>query len=239
MRDVRFLEAEHDVAQLGQAEPVRHLAAQHAAFGFARAPTFAGDDEHEPRAVVLGAPQEMAERRVGLGLREAMQVDPLVDRDAAAREPAASRGARAWRDRGGKGAFDGRRGRSCAGFARPRGLGDFCGFRCFSGTARLRLGRSIFASSPCRAARLRSGFTERAMARHSSRSSSLSSRRLTAWASASARGWVPGRARRRVRAARASAAPRAGDQPRADAAAAAAFSAPASAGSSFAAARAW
>ena len=57
MRDMRFLETEDDVAQLGQAQPMRHLPAQHAACAGMLSGTraFAGDDQNEARLIMLGA----------------------------------------------------------------------------------------------------------------------------------------------------------------------------------------
>src|SRR5438132_13849429 len=80
MADMRGLEAHHIGAQVGEAEPQRHLALEHAALtAVVAAPAFAGDDEHKARAVALGAAQEADERRMCLALRLAVQVEAVVD----------------------------------------------------------------------------------------------------------------------------------------------------------------
>src|SRR5205807_1592154 len=74
------------VAEFRHGEPQRHLPAQYAAV--ARLPaTLAGDDEHESRAIVLGAAQKARERRMCLRLGHAVQIETSIDLYAAAREP--------------------------------------------------------------------------------------------------------------------------------------------------------
>ena len=84
MADMRFLEADHQRTEFRQAEPVRHLAAQHPAFGFGAEFAFAGDDENEGQALAVGALQKTEQRAVGAGLRHAVQVEPGIDLLAAA-----------------------------------------------------------------------------------------------------------------------------------------------------------
>ena len=63
---------------------MRHLAAQHAAFGFGSDLALAGDDEDECQAVAVGALQEAEQRAVGAVLRHAVQIEPCIDLLAAA-----------------------------------------------------------------------------------------------------------------------------------------------------------
>ena len=91
MRASRLLEAEHDLAQVGLAQPVGREPAQHAALLAERRrlverAALAGDDDDEPRPARLGMAQEAAQRLMGLGLVHAVQVERAVDRAAAARE---------------------------------------------------------------------------------------------------------------------------------------------------------
>ena len=87
MADMGFLEADHQRAEFRQAQPLRHLAAQHAALGFGAADlALAGDDEHEGQAVAVRALQERQQRAVGAGLRHAVQIEPGIDFFAAARK---------------------------------------------------------------------------------------------------------------------------------------------------------
>ena len=81
---MRFLETKDDVAQLGQVQPVRHLAAQHTALGVGGARSLAGDHEREFGPVVLSATEKARERRVRLRLGHAVQIDARIDRGAAA-----------------------------------------------------------------------------------------------------------------------------------------------------------
>src|ERR1700761_9540485 len=88
MADMGFLEADDQRAKFRQAQPLRYLAAQHAAFGLAAADlALAGDDEHEGVAFDVGALQESVQRTMGAGLRHAMQVEPRVDLAAPTRQP--------------------------------------------------------------------------------------------------------------------------------------------------------
>ena len=77
MIDVGLLEADDQRAELGQPQPERHLALEHAALGMRVGAgfTLAGDHQHHARAVVLCAMKEMRERAVRRGLRHAVQVD--------------------------------------------------------------------------------------------------------------------------------------------------------------------
>jgi len=78
MADMRFLEADHQRAKLRQGQPLRHLPAQHAAFG-ATGDALAGDDKHEGEAVVMRTLQEPQQRPMCARLRHAMQVEAGVD----------------------------------------------------------------------------------------------------------------------------------------------------------------
>ena len=79
MADMGFLEADHQRAEFRQAEPLRHLAAQHAALGFGADLALAGDDEHECQPVMMGALQETEQRAMRPRLRHAVEVEPGVD----------------------------------------------------------------------------------------------------------------------------------------------------------------
>ncbi|PWE75969.1 hypothetical protein XF30_03545 [Bradyrhizobium sp. SUTN9-2] len=84
MADRGFLEADYEGAEFRQAEPFRHLAAEHAAF--AATASLAGDDEHEGEAVLMGAVQEAGQRAMGAHLGHAVQIEPCLDLAAAARQ---------------------------------------------------------------------------------------------------------------------------------------------------------
>ena len=75
MADMRFLESDHQRAEFRQAEPLRHLAAQHAALGLGTDLALAGDDEHEGQAVAMGALQKAEQRAMRARLRHAVEVD--------------------------------------------------------------------------------------------------------------------------------------------------------------------
>jgi len=79
MADMRFLKPYHQRAEFRQAQPLRHLAAQHPAFGFNSHFAFARDDEHECQALAMGSLQKSEQRTVGARLRHAMQVEPGID----------------------------------------------------------------------------------------------------------------------------------------------------------------
>src|SRR3954451_19501264 len=80
MADVSGLEADHIGAQVGKPQPQWHLALEDAALAtVVTGAAFAGDDEHEPGAVALGATQEAGERRVRLVLGLAVQVEASID----------------------------------------------------------------------------------------------------------------------------------------------------------------
>jgi hypothetical protein len=121
MADMRLLEADHQRAEFGQAEPLRDLAAQYAAFGFAHL-ALACDDEHEGEAVMMRALQEAEQRPMGAALRHAMQVEPRFDLAFAARQPralAAPERCQRWRGRLA-------RLRRLSRWHRPRRDGRFC-----------------------------------------------------------------------------------------------------------------
>ena len=86
-----FLEAEHDRAQIGLAQPLRGEPLEHPAL--IRPPAklidrsaFAGDDDDEPRAARLRMAQEAAQSLMRLGLGQPMQIERSVDRGASARK---------------------------------------------------------------------------------------------------------------------------------------------------------
>ena len=87
MADMRLLKTHHQRAELGQAQPLRHLAAQHAALGLAADLALAGDDKHEGEAIVMRPLQEAEQRVMGAHLGHAMQIEPRIDLAPAARQP--------------------------------------------------------------------------------------------------------------------------------------------------------
>src|SRR6185312_17543955 len=74
--------------QLRQPKPKRHHAFEHAAFArtVAAARALAGDDQHHAVAARLPRAEVTQQRRMRLGLRHAMQIEPSIDRLAAARD---------------------------------------------------------------------------------------------------------------------------------------------------------
>ncbi len=87
MADMGFLEADHQRAEFRQAEPLRHLAAQHAALGIqATDLALAGDDQHEGEPVMVGALQEGEQHPMGARLGHAVQIEPRIDVLPAARQ---------------------------------------------------------------------------------------------------------------------------------------------------------
>ena len=86
MADMGFLEADHQRAELRQAEPLRHLTAQNAALGLSAHLALAGDDEHEGQPVMMGALQETEQCAMRPHLRHAVQVEPGVDLLSSARQ---------------------------------------------------------------------------------------------------------------------------------------------------------
>ena len=88
MADMRLLEADHQRTEFRQAQPLRHLAAQHAAFGFTTADlALAGDDKHEGEAFAMRALKEAVQHTMRAGLRHAVQIEPRVDLAAPTRQP--------------------------------------------------------------------------------------------------------------------------------------------------------
>ena len=86
-----FLEAEHDRAQVGLAQPLGSEPSQDAAFmrplaRLVQRSALAGDDDDQPRAARLRMAQEPAQRLMRLGLGQPMQIERGVDRGASARE---------------------------------------------------------------------------------------------------------------------------------------------------------
>ena len=86
-----LLEAEHDRAQVGLAQPLGGKPFEHAAFigpvaGILRRAALAGDDDDEPRAAGLRMTQEAAQRLMRFGLGQPMQIERSVDRGAPARK---------------------------------------------------------------------------------------------------------------------------------------------------------
>ena len=91
MRASRFLEAKHDRAQVGLAQPLRGEPLEHAAFigplaKLVERPAFAGDDDDQSRAARLRMAKEAAQRLMRLGLGQPMQIERRVDRGASARK---------------------------------------------------------------------------------------------------------------------------------------------------------
>src|SRR5580692_3343550 len=91
MSGPRLLEAEHDRAQVGIAQPVRDEAAQHALLAepglvSAPTPTLARDDDDQAELLRLRLHEKAAQRRMGFGLGHAVQVEHAVDRWSPARE---------------------------------------------------------------------------------------------------------------------------------------------------------
>ena len=85
MTDMSFLEPDHQRTEFRQAQPLRHLTAQHAALGLGAADfALAGDHEHKRKAVMMRALQESEQHAMRAGLRHAVQIEPGVDLLAAA-----------------------------------------------------------------------------------------------------------------------------------------------------------
>lgn len=84
MTDGRDIEADDQRTKLRQAQPVRHLTAQHAALDAFRADAaLAGDDENEARAIGLRALQEHQQCAMRAILRHAVQIEPAMNIAAA------------------------------------------------------------------------------------------------------------------------------------------------------------
>src|SRR5207237_597035 len=98
MADMGFLEADHQRAEFRQAEPLRHLAAQHAALGLSAHLALARDDEHEGQPVMMRALQEAEQRAMCPRLRHAVQVEPGIDLLSPARQMRPVAAARAIRE---------------------------------------------------------------------------------------------------------------------------------------------
>ena len=91
MRASGFLEAEHDRAQVGLAQPLRGEPLQHAAFvrpaaELVQRTAFAGDDDDQPRAARLRMAKKAAQSLMRLGLGQPVQIERPVDRGASARK---------------------------------------------------------------------------------------------------------------------------------------------------------
>src|SRR5690349_17509425 len=85
-----LLETRDERPELRQAEPVRHLAAEHATLELATAHgALPGDHEDEGKAVAMGALQEAEQRVMGVELGHAVQIEPGIYVALAAREPRA------------------------------------------------------------------------------------------------------------------------------------------------------
>jgi hypothetical protein len=75
MADMRFLKTDHQWPEFGQAKPLRHLAAQHAAFGIGSAGiALASDHEDEAQAFAVRALEKDGQRPVCARLRHAVEV---------------------------------------------------------------------------------------------------------------------------------------------------------------------
>ena len=86
---MRLLETDDKAAELRQRQPQWHLPPQHAAFGRrARraADSLAGHYQREFRILRLRLREKMQKRRMRLFLRQAMKIEPDVDRRVAARD---------------------------------------------------------------------------------------------------------------------------------------------------------
>jgi hypothetical protein len=85
------LETDDQRTEFRQRKPKRHLPPEHAAFAVGIRPgrSLAGDHEHDAGFAGLRPLQESQQRGVGSALRHAMQIDPIIDRVAAARHPLA------------------------------------------------------------------------------------------------------------------------------------------------------
>ena len=90
--DAGWREAEHDRPQLGLLQPVRDVAAEHAALPLASEvaepvggllAALAGDDQHRLVAPGVGLDQERAQARVGVALAQPVQIDARLDLDLA------------------------------------------------------------------------------------------------------------------------------------------------------------
>ena len=79
--DVRVLEADDEVAEFRQGQPLRHLAAQHADLAAA---AFAGNHQYQPRIACIGGAQKTLQRAMRFALRIAVQIKASVDRLLAA-----------------------------------------------------------------------------------------------------------------------------------------------------------
>ncbi len=82
MADMGLLEADDQRAELRQAQPMRHLTAQHPALGVT-GDALAGDDKHEGQAIVMRALQKAEQHPMRAHLRHAVQIEPRVDFAAA------------------------------------------------------------------------------------------------------------------------------------------------------------
>ena len=81
MRDVRVLEAEDVRSEFRQAEPLRHLPPEHAAFAIIALAALALSSDHQHQSGVARArrAQKAQQRAMGLRLRQPVQIEPGVD----------------------------------------------------------------------------------------------------------------------------------------------------------------
>src|SRR3984885_4306848 len=91
MRASGFLEAEHDRAQIGLAQPLRGEPLERPALVRPPAeliarPAFAGHDDDQPRPARLRMAQEAAQSLMRLRLGQPMQIERRIDRGASARQ---------------------------------------------------------------------------------------------------------------------------------------------------------
>ena len=94
MTDMGVVETDDKPAEFRQGEPHWHLSLEHAGpavgivLGAARrfAQALTGDDERRLGATGLRAMQKAQQRRVRFALREAVQIEPGIDRFTAARD---------------------------------------------------------------------------------------------------------------------------------------------------------
>src|SRR5882672_8394491 len=79
MADMGFLEADHQRPEFRQAQPLRHLAAEHAALRLCSHLALAGDDEHEGQPLMMRALQKSEQGVMGADLRHAVKIEPGID----------------------------------------------------------------------------------------------------------------------------------------------------------------
>src|SRR5579859_1922371 len=79
MTDVGFFKADDQCPKFRLAQPLRHLAAKHAALGFGADLALAGNDEHEGQAIAMRAMQKARQRPMGAWLRHAVKIEASLN----------------------------------------------------------------------------------------------------------------------------------------------------------------